>query len=143
MKIIIYIAYIISLLPWILISVGLIWLALYLRKKDMEFKTKGEKITLKVKDVFIDEIHHENGKVTKELVTIFEFYADGQFQQIELPTTKEYDINDEIEGYYLKDSKIDKISAKGIGFYKHKYAELILISFAIFMLVIVLGAVFL
>lgn len=136
MDIVFLIVEILLVSPFILVAFGLIWLALYLRKKDREFKNKGEKITLKVKDVFVDEIHHENGKVTKELLTIFEYYANGRLQELELPTTKEYEINDEIEGYYLENSKVDKISAKGIGFYKSKYAELILIGVAIFMLII-------
>ena len=138
MDIVFLIVGILSVSPFILVAFGLIWLALYLRKKDREFKNKGEKITLKVKDVFVDEIHHENGKVTKELLTIFEYYANGKLQELELPTTKEYEIGEEIEGYYLEDSKIDKISANGIGFYKHKHAELILIIFAIATLAIVI-----
>ena len=109
MDIIVLITKIVLVSPFILVAFLLIWLALYLRKKDNEFKNKGEKIKLKVKDVLVDEIHHENGKVTKELLTIFEYYANGQLQELELPTNKEYDIGDEIEGYYLKDSKIDKI----------------------------------
>lgn len=138
MDIVFLIVGILSVSPFILVAFGLIWLALYLRKKDREFKNKGEKITLKVKDVFVDEIHHENGKVTKELLTIFEYYANGRLQELELPTTKEYEIGEEIEGYYLEDSKIDKISANGIGFYKSKYAELVLIGFAIAILAMVI-----
>lgn len=138
MDIVILIVAILLVSPFILVAFLLIWLALYLRKKDNEFKNKGEKIKLKVKDVLVDEIHHENGKVTKELLTIFEYYANGRLQELELPTNKEYDIGDEIEGYYLKDSKIDKISAKGIGFYKSKYAELVLIGFAIAILAMVI-----
>lgn len=143
MDIVILIVAILLVSPFILAAFGLIWLALYLRKKDREFKNKGEKITLKVKDVFVDEIHHENGKVTKELLTIFEYYANGRLQELELPTTKEYEIGEEIEGYYLEDSKIDKISANGIGFYKHKHAELILIIFAIAILAMVIFSIIL
>ena len=143
MDIVILIVAILLVSPFILAAFGLIWLALYLRKKDREFKNKGEKITLKVKDVFVDEIHHENGKVTKELLTIFEYYANGRLQELELPTTKEYEIGEEIEGYYLEDSKIDKISANGIGFYKHKHAELILIIFAIAIIAMVIFSIIL
>ncbi len=143
MDIVILIVAILLVSPFILAAFGLIWLALYLRKKDREFKNKGEKITLKVKDVFVDEIHHENGKVTKELLTIFEYYANGRLQELELPTTKEYEIGEEIEGYYLEDSKIDKISANGIGFYKHKHAELFLIIFAIAILAMVIFSIIL
>lgn len=143
MDLIFWISEIILILPWILVSLGLIGIALYLRKKDNDFKNKGIKTTFKVKDVFIDEIHHETGKVTKELTTVFEFYVNGQFQEIEIPTTKEYEINEEIEGYYLEDSKYDKISAPGIGFFKHKYAEVILIGFAIAIIAMVLIPIFL
>ena len=71
MDIIVLITKIVLVSPFILVAFLLIWLAFYLRKKDNEFKDKGEKIKLKVKDVLVDEIHHENGKVTKELLTIF------------------------------------------------------------------------
>ena len=143
MDIVILIVAILLVSPFILAAFGLIWLAIYLRKKDREFKNKGEKIILKVKDVFVDEIHHENGKVTKELLTIFEYYANGRLQELELPTTKAYEIGEEIEGYYLEDSKIDKISANGIGFYKHKHAELILIIFAIAIIAMVIFSIIL
>ena len=46
MDIVILIVAILLVSPFILAAFGLIWLAIYLRKKDREFKNKGEKIIL-------------------------------------------------------------------------------------------------
>lgn len=112
-------------------AVGILFLVvgIYIAYKRISFKKAGVKTIFKVKDVLIEETYdEETGQTTQKLQTIFEFFHNGELKEEIISTKKEYNIGDEMEGLYLPDAKIDKISMKNEGFRAINLIELIFIA---------------
>lgn len=126
--------------------VGIIFLVIgiYIAYKRISFKKSGIKTIFKVKDVLIEETYdEETGETTQKLQTIFEFIHNGELKEETISTKKEYNIGDEMEGLYLPDAKIDKISMKNEGFRAVNLIEFIfmVIGFA-FIIFAIIGLFF-
>lgn len=124
-----------STIVLVLIGLGLIILAIYMKMKDLDFKKNGVPVKLKVKNVeeiFIDG--KNGGKIVNGYKTTFEFSYNGNTKEETLDTSKKFKVDSIIKGIYLAKGKRNVLSVQGEGFYLSKGGEIFLIYIGLLML---------
>ena len=135
--------FVIGKLLLVLIGGACIVFGVVIKVIDLNFKRKGVKVKLKVKDVE-KNIDSENGKseFNNGYKTTFIFDYNGKEMEETLITEKRFKKDSILNGVFLPDGKRNRLSVAGEGFYLAQGGDLFLIIFGILVALIGLYVMF-
>lgn len=116
----------------VLIGAGFLFLAVYLRVKDIRFKKNCIPVKMKVKETKEISSTENNNKIVHGYYTTFEFIVNGIKKVETISTQKKFKEGTQKEGLY--DIKSNTLSIDGEEFYVSKGASEILFSFGFLIL---------